>query len=218
MPHRQVKYWKSKLGLTWIQTGGARPLLPSIETLEALWADDPCLTVDALAKRYGICARTMRSHLAAVGFRPEPVADDAPVMEALSKLVQRGWCSNIGVGFAEACLRREFGILASAKQIRRCLRVLDPASHKLRAKAAAKTKYRYTVGGPRSLYHADAHEKLAKIWGMWIHLLIDGYSRYILYLTVTTDKLAETVRQLFVQACTAYGWALGMFTLMRCVL
>ena len=140
-----VKYWKAKLGLTWIQTGGQRPLLPSSEMLEALWAEDPCLSVTALAERYRVDAKTMRTHLASMGFRPDPVVDDAPVMEALSKLLQRGWCSNIGVGFAEACLRREFGIIAPAKQIRRCLKALDPVSHKQRAKAAAKTKYVYTV-------------------------------------------------------------------------
>ena len=65
------------------------------------------------------------------------------------------------------------------------------------------------MAGPRSLYHCDAHEKLAKIWGFWVHLCIDGYSRLILYLVVTTDKKPASVRRIFREACDApgVGWA-----------
>lgn len=47
----------------------------------------------------------------------------------------------------------------------------------------------------------DAHEKLAKIWGFWAHLLVDGHSRKILHISVDTDKLASTVRTRFVETC-----------------
>ena len=65
------------------------------------------------------------------------------------------------------------------------------------------------MAGPRSLYHCDAHEKLAKIWGFWAHLCIDGYSRLILYLVVTTDKKPDTVREIFRETCSvpSIGWA-----------
>jgi hypothetical protein len=35
----------------------------------------------------------------------------------------------------------------------------------------------------------------------------DGYSRYIIYLTVSTDKKAETVKEIFIAACNYVGWA-----------
>ena len=76
-----------------------------------------------------------------------------------------------------------------------------------RRAAVQKALYEYRVAGPRSVYHCDAHEKLAKLWGFWIHLCIDGYSRFIIYLTVAPNKRAETVRDIFVGACNYLGWA-----------
>ena len=62
---------------------------------------------------------------------------------------------------------------------------LAPEFCQRRAKAAAKTRYQYSVPGPRSMYHMDGHEKLAKLWGIWVHGAVDGYSRKIIYMTVT---------------------------------
>lgn len=128
-------------------------------------------------------------------------------LDALESLQGTVSCSGVGVSFALARLKTEKGIVARASTVHKALRELDPDGHKKRAKEAAKTQYSYNVAGPRSLYHADAHEKVAKIWGFWFHLLIDGYSRYIIYLTVATDKLADTVRAIFVEACNTVGWA-----------
>jgi len=60
------------------------------------------------------------------------------------------------------------------------------------------------------LYHLDAHEKLAKVWGFWIHGAIDGYSRKIIYLRVSDNKRSETVEKIFLEAMNdpALGWAL----------
>lgn len=59
----------------------------------------------------------------------------------------------------------------------------------------------------RSLYHCDAHEKIAKLFGIWIHGCVDGYSRYIVYLRAATDKKSQTVEDIFVDACN--GWPNG---------
>ena len=228
----EVKKRKRRLGLTWLQAGGTRPELPTAAAVTVLWESNPSLTVVTLANEYKVryaavfpvpllpshsaascpqvSARTMRSHLHHIGFAPSHVdADDGPVMEALEKLLTRGWCTNIGNSFAEAELRTKFGITATTAQIRRCLRRLDPTAYRARAAVAAKTKYQYDVAGPRSLGHADAHEKLAENWGIWVHILVDGYSRYIVYLEVTTDKKAATVGKIFRDACDALdppGW------------
>ena len=122
-------------------------------------------------------------------------------------MTARGWCASLGLTFAQADLHEHFRIWAPLKQIKRLLKRADPERSKERAKDAAATKYEYNVKGPRSLYHCDAHEKLAKIWGIWIHLCIEGYSRKIIYLKVSTDKLASTVGEIFVEACNDLGWA-----------
>ena len=63
------------------------------------------------------------------------------------------------------------------------------------------------MAGPRSLYHADGHEKLFHVWGVIFHGCIDGYSRYIIYLKAAPDKTAETVRAIFVTGCEEEGWS-----------
>ena len=99
------------------------------------------------------------------------------------------------LSFAEAELRRLFGIVVSTRQIKRCLAQVDPEGRRVRAKEAARLRYQYNVPGPRSLYHADAHEKLAKIWGIWLHLCIDGYSRFIIYLVAQQTNVPTPSRQ-----------------------
>ena len=195
-----VKRLKRRLGLTFLRTGGVRPVLPSVEELCATWAAQPQLRTVDLAIRLRVSLRRLQLHFVAVDFRPKPLPDDGPVKEALTALMGRGWCSNLGVTFAASGLKSHHGIYASAHQIRRCLLALDPQGVRRRAKEAAKTKFVYSVPGPRSLYHIDAHEKLAKVWGMWLHICVDGYSRYIVYLAVSTDKYAATVRAIFLKA------------------
>jgi len=204
----QVKRLKRQLSLTFLGTNGVRPELPTCEELQEQWScSEQPLSVQALADAYGVSIRTMRDHLRRIEFAPPGSVSDDEVIAALQQLVRRGWCSNIGRTFVESELRSLFGLIVPGKQIRRCLAQVDPEGRKQRAKEAAKAKYQYKVAGPRSLYHADAHEKLAKIWGMWIHVLVDGYSRYIIYLRVSTDKYARTVNNIFVDACNEYGWA-----------
>ena len=102
---------------------------------------------------------------------------------------------------------RNRGVYARHELIRRCLRTVDPHGTRERAKETQKTRYRYCVPGPRSLYHADAHEKLAKIWALWLHLVLDGYSRKILSLRAEPNKHATVVGRHFVGACNRWGWS-----------
>lgn len=195
-----VKRLKDRLKLTFLRTGGERPVLPGLDELRSLWDAQPQLRTVDLAAHLGIGLRTLQRHMAALGFSPKLEADDEPIVEALRELLSRGWCSNVGSNFASSLLKTKYGIYATQHRITRCLQLLDPQAVRRRAKEVAKTKFVYSVPGPRSLYHIDAHEKLAKIWGIWIHICIDGYSRFIVYLAVTIDKYAETVRQVFLEA------------------
>ena len=194
---------KRRLGLTHLRTGGSRPDLPTLAELQHIWELQPRTTPLDLALELRVGLRTLQRHFAAVGFSPRVAPDDGPVIEALRELAKRGWCSDLGATFARACLQRQYGIYATAHQIRRCLRACDPDGVRRRAKEAQRTRFVYNVPGPRSLYHIDAHEKLAKIWGIWIHICVDGYSRYVVYLKPSTDKYAETVRQIFLDGMNA---------------
>ena len=198
----QVRRLKRKWGLHGVAEA-ARSNMPSLEQLQQWFQDDPSLTVEGVAEQVGASStRALRRYFQRIGFEPFPKVDDNELITALLTIQTSGWCSDLGVTFAAARLRTEFGLVPGGRQLRRCLQLVNPAAHERRAAQAAAVRYVYTVAGPRY-----AHEKLAKIWGFWFHLCIDGYSRFILYLTCTDNKLAECVGQIFVTACNTHGWA-----------
>ena len=89
----------------------------------------------------------------------------------------------------------------------RLLAELDPTGVRRKMKTHGRRRRpTYSVAGPRSLYHADGHEKLAHVWGLWFHGCIDGYSRYVIYLVAADNKFAETVRVIYVHGCEREGW------------
>jgi hypothetical protein len=70
-------------------------------------------------------------------------------------------------------------MVCRTSQLRRVLAKIDPEGVRRLKKRTEKKLFEYDVKGPRSLYHLDGHEKLAKGWGIWIDRCIDGYNRYI---------------------------------------
>jgi len=64
----------------------------------------------------------------------------------------------------------------------------------------------YRVRGANALWHHDGNEKL-KPWGFYIHGLVDGFSRLIIYLICCNNKRAATVENIFMtEAVGKYGW------------
>ena len=204
VPARVIRYRKTQLGLTWLVQ---QPWLPSRETLDEWWSLNPGITVGALAVALSVSATTLRRHMRHAGFKPSAGSGtDEEVLRAIRTIHSRKFVSKLGRTNLDGALRDEYGIVATDRQIRRSIKQIDPRGTKKRAKQAGKAQRQYRVGGPRSLYHADAHEKIAKKYGIWLHLLIDGYSRFIIYLSAAPDKRAETVRRLYVTACNIVGW------------
>jgi len=206
LPLWRVKYLKRSLRLTH-ERGERAAELPLCEELQSIWEDCPGVTIDQVAPLLGVGRSTLYNHCRAIGFDTRDKYSDHEVCEALGLLREQGWCTETGVTFVMPRLFQYFGITARPSQIRRCQRMNDPVGHAERAATTSKTRYVYRVKGPRSLYHCDAHEKVAKVWGFWFHLCIDGYSRYIIYLKVASNKRAATVCSIFVEACNEYGWA-----------
>lgn len=200
---KAVKNKKHRLGLTGLHA----VRMPPLDVLQAVWEVDASTTVASAAAMLGVSCARLRRHMHAVGFEPpSPNGYDA-VLAALQELLGNVDMRQVGLQFAMALLQTERRIIARRADVKRALRAHDPTGHQRRTREASKTQYVYNVAGPRSCYHCDAHEKLAKIWGFWTHLCIDGYSRRLIYLEVRTDKLADTVRVIFRSACDAEGWA-----------
>mmetsp|Transcript_2818 Transcript_2818/g.4280 ORF Transcript_2818/g.4280 Transcript_2818/m.4280 type:complete len:357 (-) Transcript_2818:364-1434(-) len=70
---------------------------------------------------------------------------------------------------------------------------------------ALSARVRYSVSRAMFIWHIDANEKLAKRYGFWIHGCIDGFSRRIIYLKCSMNKLAATVHGIFRDAVVEFG-------------
>ena len=115
-----------------------------------------------------------------------------------------GPAANWGCTFLQGALRSN-GVKVSKYQVQLVLKRIDPGGARRRRRRRLHRRT-YRVGGPRSLYHADANESMAHVFGIWLHGMIDGYSRKILYLRVAPDKLAATVGFFFKEACQTHGY------------
>lgn len=62
----------------------------------------------------------------------------------------------------------------------------------------------YRVKRSNALWHIDGHHKLIR-WGFVVHGIIDGYCRTITGLCASTDNLASTVFNVFLNAQAEYG-------------
>ena len=62
----------------------------------------------------------------------------------------------------------------------------------------------YRVSWPNSLWHLDGHHSLIR-WKLVVHGCIDGFSRRIMFLRCSSNNLAETVLELFLDAISRDG-------------
>jgi len=90
------------------------------------------------------------------------------------------------------------GIQVDRETVRLTLKEIDPAGVNKRKRNRLKRR-QYINNGPYYLWHLDGNDKLLP-FGFGIHGLIDGYSKKILWLNVSSSnknpKLIQTVKNL----------------------
>ena len=172
----RVKHLKRQHGLTRVQQTEQVPSHVTFKWLQDRWTSEEYAkplhrmlrVADArkmLAMELGVSDRALEVHMKTVGFNCMNPYTDEEVGACLRFILLSAWCCKIGVGFAETRLRQKFGMVVRRRQISRVLKDLDPEGVRRRTRKGRKKKGAYNVKGPRSLYHLDAHEKLAKLWG-----------------------------------------------------
>ena len=80
----------------------------------------------------------------------------------------------------------KYNINVSTKNVRKALKELNPSDVQDRWRKLI-TRRIYDTNGPADAYHIDGNDKL-KRWGFAIHGCIDGFSRKILWLHVSTSN------------------------------
>ena len=93
---------------------------------------------------------------------------------------------------------RSKGYRVQRKRIRKSLVRVNPENAALRLGHTIKRR-KYSVPWPNSLWHLDGHHSLIR-WKFVVHGCIDGFSRRIIFLRCSTNNLAQTVLNLFVDS------------------
>ncbi len=95
------------------------------------------------------------------------------------------------------------GLRMSRKKIRESLRRVDPFGVESRARGVLRRR-RYHVDSPNDLWHIDGYHKLVR-WRLIIHGGIDGFSRLVMFLKVSSNNKAETMFQAFEEGVAEFG-------------
>ncbi|CAH0388419.1 unnamed protein product [Bemisia tabaci] len=99
---------------------------------------------------------------------------------------------------------RALGFYVPRSRVRKQLRIVDPVGTVRRRRVITRRR-RYRVKGPNYIWNMDANEKLQP-FAMYIHGAVDGYSRKVMYLKISRDKKASTVKKAFKAATQRFGW------------
>ena len=120
------------------------------------------------------------------------------IVQAAVRKELEGSGSSIGYRRVWDHLRRN-GIIAPRYDIRKIILNLDPTGVELR-KRRRLTRRKYRNPGPNYVWHIDGHDKL-KPFGFSIHGCIDGFSRRIIWLEVSsTNKKPELIARYYLDA------------------
>ena len=98
---------------------------------------------------------------------------------------------------------RGVGLRIQHSRLRESLRRVDPRGVRKRLRQALHRK-RYSVRMPNTLWHIDGYHKLVR-WRIIIHGGIDGFSRLLVFLSVSTNNAADTVLQSFLNGVHQHG-------------
>ena len=98
---------------------------------------------------------------------------------------------------------RSQGIRVQRARVRASLHRVDSIGIELRSRRVLHRR-EYHVECPNALWHLDGYHKLIR-WRFVIHGAIDGYSRLIMYLKVSTNNFAATVLAAFTSAIHQFG-------------
>ncbi len=95
------------------------------------------------------------------------------------------------------------GHLLQRERVRESLRRIDPDGVRERCQNVLHRR-KYSVLSSNALWHLDGYHKLIR-WRFVVHGAIDGYSRLITFLKVSTNNTSDTVLNAFLCATEEFG-------------
>lgn len=122
----------------------------------------------------------------------------------ISELENSGEC--IGYRSMWRRLTLDHHVRVKRDDVLRIMRQIDPQGVQLR-KARRLRRRKYYALGPNYIWHVDGYDKLAP-FGFYIHAAIDGYSRRILWLEVSSsNKSSKLIARYYLETLNQIGRA-----------
>ncbi|KAG6819028.1 hypothetical protein H0H93_016122 [Arthromyces matolae] len=159
------------------------------------------ISITKLAALLNVSRPTLYAHLRKNNishkFSELPTAD----LENLVK-VYRGIKPSSGIRYLTGFLRTH-GLRVQRRRIIAAIHKVDRLGNTMRKHTTIQRR-EYRVSRPNALWHVDGHHKLI-LWGIVIHGFVDGYCRTVTGLRASTNNLAHTVLEVFLDAIRLYG-------------
>ena len=158
--------------------------------------------VNDIANMFLCSCRTIERRMAALSLR---ASDFSAITDSeLDRLVERivSMHPQSGEKTVSSQLRSQ-GYKIQRQRVRDSIRRVDPIGIEMRSGRRLHRRV-YHVESPNSLWHLDGYHKLIR-WKLVIHGGIDGYSRLITFLKVSTNNHASTVLSAYVSAVDEFG-------------
>lgn len=174
----------------------------SSEALEELCAFS--FTWDKIAKILGVSRWTVLRREEKFGLQEMREFSNTTDQE-LDELA-RNHISNHGATSGQGYIARyikSLGLRVQCRRIRESMTWVDPKNTAIRW-GAQVSRRTYQVPWPNSFWHLDGHHSLIR-WKLVIHGCIDGFSRRIKFLKCSSNNLAQTVLDLFLDAVNKDG-------------
>ena len=146
-----------------------------------------------------ISLSTLKRWVSRLGLKRAQRANKSPLEDNVSAILfemDRSVGSFVGDREMTRRLRIKHHLLVIRDTVMRSLRIIDPKGVRLRKRRRLK-RHKYNTPGPNFLWHIDGWDKL-KPYGFFVHAGIDGFSRRLLWLEVsTTNKNANVILDYF---------------------
>ena len=151
----------------------------------------PMEIIQFISSRHGINVklRSLQRILQSLGLRYRNHQNLSEVIDVIDEELIGTSCT-MGYRSMHDMLLKKYKLRTTREIVRQSLRYLDPSGVEHRQQRRLRRR-RYSVGGPNYLWHMDGWDKL-KTFGLCVHGCIDGFSRRILWLKVSsTNKIME---------------------------
>lgn len=181
-------------------------LIPALKEIISKYFTDGMTYIEILEflrvhHNYNISLSTLKRYFRSEDMKKRPLVNVRSSVQMITDKIKEELASSgalLGYRRMHKSLTSK-GIVCRREDVRRILKDLDPEGVKLRRHRRLRRR-KYRTPGPNYVWHIDGHDKL-KPFGFSIHGCIDGFSRRIIWLEVSTsNKSPEVVASYYLKA------------------